>query len=152
VPRGQSDPIPLPRSRWRVTIEVASPPDAGQLDRDSLRLLVQALRGHDAAGLIAAGRSCGAKLTVHARDLEGALGAALEAWRTAARDIGLVHWRVVRCEAVRDPRPTPGGWMGPTRPAGPMSLTGPAGSIGPMGSIGEQRGSDRSDEGRQRLA
>jgi hypothetical protein len=131
-----------------VTIEIASPPDAGQLDRDSLRLLVQALRGHDAAGLIAAGRSCGAKLTVHARDLEGALGAALEAWRTAARDIGLVHWRVVRCEAVRDPRPTPGGWTAPTSPA---SL-GSVGSAGQLAPVREQRGSDRNDEGRQRLA
>lgn len=105
MPGGRPDPIPLPRARWRVTIEVASPPDADRrLNRESLPLLIDALRGHDAAGLIAGGRSCGAKLTVHARDLEGALDAALEAWRAAARDAGLVQWRLVRCEAVRDTR------------------------------------------------
>lgn len=132
MPRGRPDPIPLARSRWRVTIEVTSPPDAEpRLDRASLGLLVQALRGYDAAGMITGGRSCGAKLTVHARDLEGALAAALEAWRTAARGVGLVQWRLVRCEAVRD--------------ANRIARA----SIGTAGLAARHRG---DEEGRQRLA
>ena len=132
MPRGRPDPIPLPRSRWRVTIEVTSPAGAERrLDRETVGPLVQALRGYDAAGMIIGGRSCGAKLTVHARDLEGALAAALEAWRGAARDVGLVQWRLVRCEAVRD--------AGPAHEA----------SLGTLGLAARHRS---DDEGRQRLA
>lgn len=99
------DPSPLVPPRWRVTIEAAPPEGVDRrLNRESLPLLIRALRHHSAAGLIAGGSSCGAKLTVQAPDVEAALDAGLHAWRAAARDAGLVQWSLVRCEAVKDPR------------------------------------------------
>jgi hypothetical protein len=93
--------------RWRVTIEAAPPVGVDRrLNRASLPVLIQALRHHSAAGLIAGGSSCGAKLTVQAPDVEAALDAGLHAWRAAARDAGLIQWSLVRCEAVKDPRRT----------------------------------------------
>ena len=98
------DPSPLVPPRWRVTIEAAPPEGVDRrLNRESLPVLIQALRHHSAAGLIAGGSSCGAKLTVQAPDVEAALDAGLHAWRAAARDAGLVQWSLVRCEAVKDP-------------------------------------------------
>ena len=100
-----SDPSPPAPSSWRVTIEAAPPAGTDRrLSGERLPLLIQAIRRHDAAGLIAGGSSCGAKLTVVAPDVEAALDAGLRAWRAAARDAGLVQWCLVRCEAVHNPR------------------------------------------------
>lgn len=111
---------------WRVTIEATAPDADPHLDRQGVALLIDALRRHDAAGLIAGRSSFGAKLRAHAPDIESALGAGLQTWGSAARAAGLVQWALIRCEAVRERRNSNDAGPHPEERAGCTACPPPA--------------------------